>query len=263
LPRISGKAGTGDKLGFDQSQLLEIAAHDLRNPISGILAASQYLLEDAARLLEEQHVAMLQSIESSSRLMLRLIDDIMEIPALESGAVTLDLKPADISALIERNLLVNRFLADRKEVHLEVKVDGSVPQIEVDPVKMNQVINSLLTNAIKSARQGGKIDVRAGVRGHHAVISICAEGPAISADDLQSLFNPTQKRRHKRALREAVTALALANVKRIVEGHGGVMRVHTDPLKGSIFTIKLPLPTQTAAARKGRGRASVMPHPAG
>ncbi len=137
-----------------------------------------------------------------------------------------------------------------------------MPQLEVDPVKMNQVINSLLTNAIKSARQGGKIDIRAGVRGHHVVISIRAEGPAISADDLQSLFNPTQKRRNKRALREAVTALALANVKRIVEGHGGSMRVQTDPLKGSTFTIKLPLPTQAAVGGKGRSRASVMPHPA-
>ena len=96
-PRIAAlPAKIRKRAVFDPLQLLELAAHDLRNPISGILAAGQYLLEDAGAVLDEQHLAMLQSIDSSSRTMLRLIDDVIELANLESGELRLEIRATEI-----------------------------------------------------------------------------------------------------------------------------------------------------------------------
>jgi signal transduction histidine kinase len=232
-------------------QLIEIAAHDLRNPISGILAASQYLIEDAARLLEEHHLTLLHSIESSSRLMLRLIEDMLEIPAIESGKLRMDFQSTDVTWLVDQSVSIVRPLAERKKVRLEVTAEGPTPYLDVDPIKMSQAINGLLTNAIKSSQAGSRIEVHVAVRGEDAVITVRDEGPGISADDLKSLFDGFQNGLSKRGLTEARTALTLANVKRIVEGHHGAISVESDLGKGSTFTLALPL---SSAGQAGRHR---------
>src|SRR5258708_9289773 len=115
------------RAGFDPIQLLEIAAHDLRNPISGILAAGQYLLEDASPLLDEQHLAMLQSIDSSSRSMLRLIDDVIELANIESGELRLDIKATEIQPLMHQAVSASHAVANRERVPLVVGADGNAP----------------------------------------------------------------------------------------------------------------------------------------
>ena len=137
---------THDEDAFDPIQLLEVAAHDLRNPISGILAAGQYLLDDAGYLLDEQHLALLQSIEASSRSMLRLIDDVIELSQIESGKLRLDIQSTDILPLMNRALLQNQAAAERKKVQLDVEANGGalLPPIDVDPVRIFHAIDSLV-----------------------------------------------------------------------------------------------------------------------
>ena len=95
---------------------LEIATHDLRNPVSGILAATQFLIEDASPILQAHHITLLRSIESSSQFMLRLLQDLSEIPALESSRLQFDFYLTDVGALVENAVLANRPLAASKRV---------------------------------------------------------------------------------------------------------------------------------------------------
>jgi signal transduction histidine kinase len=94
--------------GPKRIRLLEMAAHDLRNPISGVLAASQFLIEDAAGRLEKHHLSMLRSMGSSSRIMLRLLEDMLEIAAISTARPRMHLQLTDIRTLVEQSLSMTR-----------------------------------------------------------------------------------------------------------------------------------------------------------
>ena len=184
--------GTHDDEGFDPIQLLEVAAHDLRNPISGILAAGQYLLDDAGYLLDEQHLALLQSIEASSRSMLRLIDDVIELSQIESGKLRLDVQTTDIQPLMNRALLQNQAAAERKKVQLDVEANGGalLPPIDIDPVRIFHAIDSLVSHTIKLARAGSKIEIGIGARAGKATISLSTDGCGMSPAGIAIALQP-------------------------------------------------------------------------
>jgi signal transduction histidine kinase len=243
------------KDALDPIQLLEIAAHDLRNPISGILAASQYLLEDARSVLDESQLAMLGSIDSSSRSMLRLIDDLTELSAIESGKLRLDVKTTDLCPLLAHALSSSRAVADRKKVQLDLEADckPSLPLLDIDPEKVFRALERLLTSTVMLTGQGGKILVGMHSRAGRATISLRVEGCAASAAAVRTLFSPFRKRRMSRSGVEGGTALALAKVTRIVEAHGGVIRVERSAEKELTIKLSFPLPKRTAEPRHAAG----------
>lgn len=244
-------AGAHDEDGFDAILLLEVAAHDLRNPISGILAAGQYLLDDAGYLLDEQHLALLQSIEASSRSMLRLIDDVIELSQIESGKLRLDVQSTDIQPLMNRALLQNQAAAERKKVQLDVETNGGalLPPIDIDPVRIFHAIDSLVSHTIKLARAGSKIEIGIGARAGKATISLSTDGCGMSPAALRSLFNPFRKGRNTLPGVQGGTALAFAKVKRIIEAHGGAMGVQTGNGKEWTIKVTLPLPQRGTLKR--------------
>jgi signal transduction histidine kinase len=245
-------AGILKRAGFDPIQLLEIAAHDLRNPISGILAAGQYLLEDAGAVLDEPHLAMLQSIDSSSRSMLRLIDDVIELAGIESGEMRLDIKSAEIQPLMIQAVSMSQAAADRKRVRLVMDFDGQapLPPLSIDPVKIYHAIDSLVASTVKFSRPGSRIEIGVGSRAGKATIWLRTDGSGISAGALRSLFNPFRKNRMSRPGVEGGTALSLAKAKRIVEAHGGVTHVHSGEAKDLTIRLTLPLQKRAVAHQK-------------
>ena len=251
-------AGIRKRAGFDPIQLLELAAHDLRNPISGILAAGQYLLEDAGAVLDEQHLAMLQSIDSSSRSMLRLIDDVIELANIESGELRLDIKAAEIQPLMNQAVSMSQAAADRKRVRLVVDSDGKapLPALSIDPVKIFHAIDSLLASTVKFSRPGSRIEIGVGSRAGKATIWLRTDGSGISAGALRSLFNPFRKNRTTRPGVEGGTALSLAKAKRIVEAHGGATHVHSGEAKELTIRLTLPLQKRAIAHKKAGGGAT-------
>jgi signal transduction histidine kinase len=254
LPRWIGVESECDPetYEFDPIQLLEVAAHDLRNPISGILAASEYLLDDASSVLDEHHLAMLQSMESSSRSMLRLIDDVMELSNIESGKLRLDIGTSAVQPLLSRALLLNQVAAERKKVRLDVESEGFAPMLslDIDPVRMLSAIDSLLASTIKLGRPGSRITIGVGSGAGRATISLRTAGSGISAITLRSLLNPFRKGRPSRPSVEGGTALALAKAKRIIEAHGGVLRVEGGEDRELVIKLTLPLPKRSTVDRK-------------
>jgi signal transduction histidine kinase len=225
---------------------LMAVAHDLRNPIAAALAASQYLLEDAAGSLEKEHSDLLGAIESSSRMALQLIDDVLEVSTVQSCNLRLNLQPADILSLLDQNLRLNHLLEARKGTRLDVMTNGPVPAIRADIPRLNRVIGDLLRNAIELSPPSSRIEIRVGTEGKHAMISVRDEGPGFSAEELEAMLDPFQRPWTHR--RSAELGLRLAIMKRTVEAHGGQVRVESEVGRGSIFTILLPHSVQSAAA---------------
>jgi signal transduction histidine kinase len=184
-------------------------------------------------------VKLLQAIESTSRFLLRLIDDIVQISAIESGKLHLDRKPTDILSLIEQVLSLNRPMAERKQINIDLIADSGLSPISVDPTKMYRVIDNLLTNAIKFSSPGDSVKVR--LHGGESInISIQDQGPGIPAHELKAVFKVFQQGRSANVAKVAGAGLGLAIAKRIVEAHGGKLLLESKIGKGSTLTVSLP-----------------------
>ena len=234
-----------DRGDLHRDALLALTAHDLRNHLNGILAASQYLLEDAATLLEAEHVTLLQSIESSGRSMFDEIDEVLEASAIESGNVKPDLKPINVLALIKKNISSNQARAERKKVRLELMAAEALPPIMADPIRVNRVVEILLTRSIDACSAGGRIEIAVGVRDQNVVLSVRSEKTAFSVEGMQSVFHPDQKL-IQGVSGKAGTVLAFRLAQRIVEAHGGTIGVEGDARTGLIFTVTLPIAVEPA-----------------
>ena len=222
-------------------RLLEIAAHDLRNPVSGVLAATEYLMEDAGRVLEPHHIALLSSIESSARLMLRLLEDMLEIPTLKSAKVRLEMRSTDIGLLLEKAVAANRPLAEEKRVTIDVSLQNPLPALRADPGRLTDVLIGLLTGAIRSSHLGARVELLVSSRSDHVVVTLRYESTPDSADVLRSLFHSSPADRPSRGLSYERAALAMAQARRIVEAHHGTVQFEAGQKRESTITLKLPV----------------------
>ncbi len=138
-----------NKLNELKNEFLGIAAHDLRNPIGIIMSYSDFLLDELKNEISEKHQQMLKSIKGTSEFMLHLLNELLDISAIESGKLNLDLQPVDLVALVSKNAELNSVIAARKNIQVHVECSEQVPEMEVDTLKIEQVLNNLISNAIK------------------------------------------------------------------------------------------------------------------
>lgn len=228
-----------DRLNIQKNELLGIAAHDLRNPLQVILTYSHFLLEEASDLAPE-HREFVRTISSSSRFMLHLVDDLLDVARIEAGTLDLDLAPVDLDGLVEHNIALNRVLAEPKGTRIELRREGKLPGMVLDAAKIEQVLNNLIGNAVKFSPPGSTVEVRLAAGEEGVTLSVRDQGAGIKPEELESLFRPFQKGRNRSTAGEKSTGLGLAIVKRIVEGHRGEIRVESAPGEGSVFHVRLP-----------------------
>jgi len=229
------------RLNDQKSRFLGMAAHDLRNPLEVILTYSEFLLEEAAPALDHDQVMFVETIRSSSEFMLRLVEDLLDLAKIESGKLELDLGRVDLGALVERSVGLNRVLAAKKGTTVRLdRGEGELPMV-IDPVKVEQVLNNLIGNAVKFSPPGSSVEVRLapGEEGR-VVLAVADQGPGVPPDELDRLFRPFERTRVRSTGGEKSTGLGLAIVKRIVEGHGGAIRVENRPEGGAVFSVSLP-----------------------
>ncbi len=247
----AAKLQTANEESHYRSALLAATVHELRNPVNGILAASQYLLGDAAGLLKPDHITLLRSVESSSRVMFRAIDDLIEASTSESVELKLILAPTDILELIRQNLSLNRFPAACKKIRMDLSSAGNLPLISLDQARISSVVDKLLTKCIQSSCPGGRIEIHIGIEEQQAIISVQSEKSFLSADELSFLSNSNQGGMHGLPKVKPGEMIAFRMVNKIVERHGGAFRVESDAGKGLTFILALPI----SSVRVLRGHA--------
>ena len=237
---LAGKNAELQRLADLKNQFLGMAAHDLRNPLHVILSYSGFLLDELAGKLDADQTDFLNVIHSQSQFMSHLVNDLLDVAAIESGRLQLDLQPADLVQLAQSNLTRNRLIASRKDITLDLE-SSPVPRLLLDVGKIEQVLDNLVTNAIKFSPNGSCVHISIQPAGDEIQVSVRDEGPGIPDNELENLFKPFQRTSVKSTNGEKSTGLGLVIVKRIVEGHGGHIQVESQPGKGSIFTVGLPL----------------------
>jgi len=235
-----------ERLNEQKNQFLGMAAHDLRNPLSIILAYSGFLLEEAVDALTEEQIEFVSIIQGSSQFMLGLVNNLLDVSKIEAGKLKLERQLADLNSLLEHNVVLNRILAAKKQIQLIFDPPENFPDLMIDPAKIEQVLNNLMTNAVKFSYPGSTVEIRLAHRDERAIISVRDEGPGIPKNELNQLFKPFGKTSVQSTGGERNTGLGLVIARRIVEGHQGQIWVESEVGTGSTFYFSLPLESPSA-----------------
>lgn len=230
------------KLNEQKNRFLGIAAHDLRSPLGIILTYAEFLETEATEALSAEHREFVTIIRETSDFMLHLVTDLLDVSTIESGRLELQREPVDLVALVERNVTLNRVLAGAKSITLRFDPSPDYrPTLPLDAGKIQQVLNNLITNAIKFSHPHTTVEITLTATPTGPAVTVRDEGQGIPEHDLSKLFKPFGKTSVLSTAGEQGTGLGLAIVQRIIEGHGGNITVTSEVGRGSSFRFFLPL----------------------
>ena len=224
-----------------KDDLVALVSHELRNPLSTIIAYTEMLLDDPGLTGDHRHLTAV--IERHSAHMSGLVDDLLEMAHIESGQLGMDPQPIPLARIVRESTDDRRPAADVKHLTLTVDVPRHLP-VYADPARLRQVLDNLVSNAIKYTPAGGNIVIK-GHRGPHAgsaaVLTVTDTGIGIPADQYPHLFDRFFRASNAVSAGIKGTGLGLAITKAIIDAHAGSIRADpAGPHGGTTFTLTLP-----------------------
>ena len=230
-----------EKANRIKNQFLGMVVHDMRNPLSVILAYSKFLLNHEQSITEEKAQSFLEIIRSSADYMLNMVDELLNISEIEAGKLKLDFEQTDILTMVQHSILVNKMLAKDKQIDILCDTKTDLPEIPVDKQRVLKVLNNLIGNAVKFSNPLSHVEVQIYLEGDYLVIAVIDSGLGIPPHEVGNLFTPFGKTSTKSTHGEKNTGLGLAIAKKIVDGHNGFIKVQSEPGVGSRFFVYLPI----------------------
>lgn len=227
--------------GF-KSTLLANMSHELRTPLNAILGISELLIDEIIGPLEETQKKFVGTLMSSGRHLLALVNDLLDMSSIEAGKFVLAFEYIDPDELVGPVLEAVQELADRRHILLTSDTYPSLPDVYVDPTRIRQILFNLLANAIKFTPEGGHVCLEIPpTRNGTFVLLVKDSGVGIAQEDLPKLFREFERLDPPPGARVEGTGLGLALTKKLVELHGGSVRVSSALGTGSTFTVAIPL----------------------
>ena len=223
-----------------QTEFLANMSHELRTPLNAIIGFADLLHGGMVGTLEAQQREFIGDILRSSRHLLHLINDVLDLAKIESGSLQVVPERVDVARVIGEVRDVVRGLASDRRIDLELQLCDGLGSATVDPAKLRQIVYNYLSNALKFTPEGGRVVVRAATAGDSFRIEVEDTGIGIASDDLRYLFLPFRQLDAGATKRYAGTGLGLALTKRLAEAHGGSVGVHSVCGTGSTFWVELP-----------------------
>lgn len=230
-----------------KNQFMGMAAHDLRNPLAIILAYSEFLFEDTKNVLSDKSASLILKIKNSSKFMLNLLNDLLDVSKIESGNLGLRLELTDIQPLVQDYIDLNQVVASKKKIELRYHRNDNLPQVNIDPPRIEQVFNNLLSNAVKYSFCDTVVNIDIVQRDTHLVVAVRDQGQGIPPEELQRIFQPFQTVAVQGTAGEKSTGLGLMIAQKIVTAHGGEIWVESTLGKGTSFFFSLPSDRKVAA----------------
>ena len=223
----------------DRADLVSTVAHELRSPLTSVKGFTATLLSKWDRFNDEQRKLMLATVNADADRVTRLISELLDVSRIDADRIELHKQVVDVPAAVQRTIdgrVASGEAADRFQAH----VRGILPEMWVDPDKLDQVLANLLDNAVRHG--AGDVTVEIEPAGDGVVISVSDQGEGVAPDIRGLVF-----RRFWRAGRRGGTGLGLYIVKGLVEAHGGDVAVTEAPDGGALFRIALPAGTPAFA----------------
>jgi two-component system, sensor histidine kinase and response regulator len=226
------------ELKAEKNEFLSIVAHDLRSPLSNIVTSADIVSTDT-EMPREQVTEFLQIISSSARHMIHLVENLMDLNAIEQGRMKMDIGPCELGELVRGVAANYDAKAKAKQQRLNLSEEHGPLVAMADQHSAIQIFDNLLSNAIKYSPAGKRIDIR--LRRQNGMIrcEVQDEGPGLDKDDLQKMFGKFARLSAQPTGGEASTGLGLSIVKKMVEAAGGNVWCESEPGKGSTFVVEL------------------------
>jgi signal transduction histidine kinase len=231
------------RLNEVKNSFLEIAAHDLRSPLSQIQLATNLLLTPEPWLPEEERRSLLESflnnIEQHTRHMLDLLNDLLDVSKLETGKLNLSFETVDVKSFMEEVLAAHAILAANKGTRIlldEIQDDKMV----VDPHRIRQVMDNLVSNMVKFTLEGSTVKLKAYRDNSHWMFSVEDENPGPKKEEREALFLVFSNQSNDLDSCKIEPGLGMAISKQVIEAHGGQIGVETLKGGGVRFWFTLP-----------------------
>jgi two-component system sensor histidine kinase BaeS len=234
---VRGFNSMASRLESDAEQrrrLLADVSHELRTPLAVIQGNIEAILDG----VHEADEANLTTILEETHVLARLVDDLRTVALSESGSLPLHREPTDLSILAAEAVASFTPAAETAGVNLDVRVDDDVPLLDVDPVRIREVISNLVANALRHTPAGGSITVSASADNGRGDVEVVVRdtGSGIDPALLPHVFDRFAKAADSRG-----SGLGLAIARGLVEAHGGSIDVESTPGNGTTFRVRLPV----------------------
>jgi signal transduction histidine kinase len=224
-----------------RSDLLSTIAHEVRTPLTAIRTSAGLLLDPASQPTDDQRQALLRTIERNAERIQRIAGDILELARFRAGQVGLQLRRFDAVELADSAVASVAPLGSGRDLRFEVSVPSARPRVYGDHRRLEQALVNLVSNAQRFSPEGGTVRVAVVVVGEHVEWRVSDDGPGITPEDQERLFERFFVARTDRSSAREGVGLGLPTALAIAQAHGGTIGVDSAPGRGSTFTLAVPV----------------------
>jgi signal transduction histidine kinase len=232
------------ELNDEKTKLINMAAHDLRNPLTGVLLSLNFVDTND----ERERRRVVSDLTRLSRHMLQLINDLLDLELLKEGRRVFRVVNFDFAELVREAALENEPAARRKRITLEAAADGPAAFVRADPGATRQVIDNLISNALKYSPVGARVRLAWREAGPVVRCEVRDEGPGIAPGDLPQLFTKFARLGGRPTGGESSLGLGLSIVRQLTESMEGRVWCESELGRGSTFIVELPAAPRLAGA---------------
>jgi two-component system, NtrC family, sensor histidine kinase GlrK len=221
-------------------------SHELRTPLTAIREGTALLLEEISGPLTEGQREILDVVRNHSQRLFQSISSILDLSKMEAEMMDYDFTACDLTAVIEKSIQAVDLIARKREIELRASIDDQIPMLMIDERRIQQVLDNLLSNALKFSPGKGEIYVDAFLTENYedaptVEIRVSDEGPGIPEDELQHIFEHFYQSTNHTARGQHGTGLGLAIARHIVQAHKGKIWAESEIGTGSTFHFTLPV----------------------
>ena len=239
-----------ETLNDQKNKYIGMAAHDLRNPLGVMQYFSELFLKETKDSLSAEQYRHMEIMHSSTNFMINMVNELLDISKIESGTFTLTKENVQPEKLIRNAVELNQIFSDKKKITIAVEMADDLPDMMLDFSKITQVLNNLISNAIKYSESNSTITIKATSENDTLAIKVVDQGQGIPKKEIPKLFQPFQTTSIKATNGEKSTGLGLTIAAKMVEAHEGSIAVKSELGVGSTFIIELPVITSIEVVAK-------------
>ena len=229
-----------------KTEFLARSSHELRTPLNAIMGYADLLSEQAAGTLPPPYPRFVGNIQEGARHLLDMVNDLLDISRIEAGRIELNLERFDVAAALDEVLSVIGPLAEIKRIAVESRIPRE-SAVVADRLRFKQILYNLTSNAVKFTPEEGRVWIETAVDGEILTICVGDTGIGIAVSEQEAIFEEFHQVVSARIPAAAGSGLGLAITRKLVQLHGGEVRVESELGKGSRFLVSLPVAAKSSA----------------
>ena len=222
-----------------RNELTHLIVHDLKSPLSVIISGINLLTKGHLGSLSVTQDRLLSNLENSGHQILYMINDLLDVERMETGALTLQPSHVSLSKMLQDSIDEQKIVAGTHKQALTLSYPPALPSVKVDKRLLQRVVNNLLTNALKFTPEGGQIKVSLLEECGYLIMKVADDGPGVPEADRERIF---EKFAQVKGTERRGAGLGLTFCKMVIEAHNGLLSIEDSELGGAMFKVQLPLP---------------------